>query len=69
MEKKDENKEKRRKNDSKDKVRIIAHPVDSSDEIKVDPSQYCKVPELNESPEWAEKHSLLKGDATLLGSL
>jgi hypothetical protein len=78
-EQKVENKEKRRKKSleerknvgSKDEVCIIAPaPVDSLDEIKVDPpSQYCKVPELNKSPEWTDKQSLLKEDTPLQGSL
>ena len=68
MKQKVENKEKRRTNlkslevrkyvGSKDEVCIIAPaPVNSLDEIKVDPSRYFTVPELNKSPETKDKHS------------
>ena len=47
----------------------MAPPVESSDEIKVDPSQFSTVLELNNSPESTDKQASLKMDATSQGSL
>ena len=78
MKKKIENKDKRRKNlkpledrkiESKNKVCITVPYVKSSDEIKLDPSQFFTIPESNISPKSTANNNLLKGDGPLHGSM